>query len=427
MTLNIINISALQTTLIVFFALLTIGGLLLLGYGLKNYIDEKVDVKDYMKDKNRAILYGAVTALFAFVAAILTLALGGGNDDGGGLALAIGGSLVFGLSLLTFAISFVVHFYKLKPLQLLQKKSFMIVIISGLLTFVTLFIMLDGLVYLDIITFPLMNKVYFDRATDRGIAFYALFILAGAILALTVSDHEMFKLYKRHGLLENVFYVAFPAGIVGARIWFVIGDWYRFKDNPIKMFYIWEGGLAIMGGALLGIIVGVLYVKYKRKEIKLMSAADLIVPTILLAQAVGRWGNFFNQEVYGVSLSNMNAFFFLPEFVKQNMFIGGHYRVPLFFIEFLTNIAGYFVIRYGIGEGLKKYKQPLDMAFAYAIWYGLTRVILEPLRDPSFNMGTGGEWSYVWGYVFAGIGVIAIIINHVVCYYVNKKQRVNAE
>ena len=56
---------------------------------------------------------------------------------------------------------------------------------------------------------------------------YALFILVGAILALAVSDHELFKRYKRHGLLENVFYVAFPAGIVGARIWFVIGDWYR--------------------------------------------------------------------------------------------------------------------------------------------------------------------------------------------------------
>ena len=94
------------------------------------------------------------------------------------------------------------------------------------------------------------------------------------------------------------------------------------------------------------------------------------------------------------------------------MFIAGSYRVPLFFIEFLINIAGYFVIRYGIGVGLKKYKQPLDMAIFYAVWYGLTRVVPEPLRDPSFNMGTGGEWSYIWGYVFAAAGLLAIVGNH---------------
>ena len=67
-----------------------------------------------------------------------------------------------------------------------------------------------------------------------------------------------------------------------------------------------------MGGALLGIIVGVLYVKFKRKEINIIWAVDVIIPTILLAQAVGRWGNFFNQEVYGVALSDMKAFLFPP-------------------------------------------------------------------------------------------------------------------
>lgn len=423
MPFNNIAVNALQATFIVFFALLTIGGLLLLGYGVKNYINEKVDVKDFMKDKNRAMLYGAITSLVAFVAAILAVSLSAGNGQGGAIAMATIGAFVFGLLLLTFVISFIVHFYKLNPLKLAKKRSIWVVVASGLLTLMTLFIMLDGLVYLDIITFPLMSKIYIDRAADRGIAFYALFILAGALLSLALSDHEMYKKYKRHGLLENVFYIAFPAGIIGARIWFVIGDWYRFAADPIKIFYIWEGGLAIMGGALLGIIVGVLYIKLKRKELDVVFLADMIIPTILLAQAVGRWGNFFNQEVYGARLDNMNSFFFLPEFVKQNMFISGSYRVPLFFIEFLTNIAGFLAIRYGIGEALKKYKQPLDMSFSYAIWYGLTRVILEPLRDPSFNMGTGGEWSFIWGYVFAAVGVVAIILNHVIRHQLKKRQQ----
>lgn len=424
MPLNIISLNALQATFIGFFALLTIGGLTLLGFGVKNYIDEKVDVKDFNKDKNRWMLYGVIASLVAFIALITAIVLTLGNGQVGFIAMAVGGALIFGLSLLTFVISFFIHFYKLNPLKIAQKQSFRLVVISGIVTLLTLFVLLDGLVYLDVITFPLMNKIYFDRATNRGIAFYALFILAGALLALGLADHEMYKKYKRHGLLENVFYIAFPAGIVGARIWFVIGDWYRFADDPISMLYIWEGGLAIMGGALLGIIVGVAYIKLKRKELDVFFVADMVVPMILLAQAVGRWGNFFNQEVYGARLDNMNAFFFLPEFVKQNMFIAGSYRVPLFFIEFLINIAGYFVIRYGIGVGLKKYKQPLDMAIFYAVWYGLTRVVLEPLRDPSFNMGTGGEWSYIWGYVFAAAGLLAIVGNHLVRYYIKKKQAV---
>ncbi len=427
MSLITLQLGALPATFIAFFALLTVGGMMLAGYGVKNYIKEEVNVQDFNKEKNRAMLYGLITTFVAFIAMMLTIALTLGNGNGGGLAMSLIGSLLFGLSILTFVFSFVIHYYKLNPLKIKQKLSFLIVVFSGILSFITLFIMLDGLVYLDIITFPLMNKIYIDRASNRGVAFYALFILAGALLSLFLSDHEMYKRYKRHGLLENVFYVAFPAGIVGARIWFVIGDWYRFANDPIRMFYIWEGGLAIMGGALLGIIVGVLFVKFKRKELDLLFTIDMVVPTILLAQAVGRWGNFFNQEVYGASLTNMNAFFFLPEFIKANMFIGGSFRVPLFFIESMSNILGFFVIRYGVGEALKRYKQPLDMAFSYAIWYGLTRVILEPLRDPSFNMGTGGEWSYIWGYVFAAVGVLAIVVNHVVRFYINKKKSITVD
>jgi phosphatidylglycerol:prolipoprotein diacylglycerol transferase len=216
--------------------------------------------------------------------------------------------------------------------------------------------------------------------------------------------------------------VAFPAGIIGARIWYVIGEWHTFKDDLIRIFYIWEGGLAIMGGALLGIIVGVLFVKFKRKEISLLYTVDVVIPTILLAQAIGRWGNFFNQEVYGFKLANMDGYFFLPEFIKRNMFIEGSYRVPLFFFEGVVNVLGFFVLRYGIGEGLKKWKLPLDIAFGYATWYGLTRVVMEPLRDPLYNMGQNGSWSYIWGIVFAVAGILAIVINHLIHHFAKNKK-----
>jgi prolipoprotein diacylglyceryl transferase len=422
MRLTHFMITSLQGTFLFLFALIAIAAFVLAVFDLKKYLNGNVDVKDIWGKAGKNILAKGVIFVLSSLATMLTLAMASGNGSMGGLVLVIIGGLVFFMSIATFLLSFVVHFYKFKPVNYLVRKSFLVVIFSGIIALITIFLLLDGFVYLDIITFPLMNKIYFNKANDTGIAFYALFILAGALVSYFLSDHEIYKKYKRHGLLENVFYVAFPAGIIGARIWYVIGEWHTFKDDLIRIFYIWEGGLAIMGGALLGIIVGVLFVKFKRKEISLLYTVDVVIPTILLAQAIGRWGNFFNQEVYGFKLANMDGYFFLPEFIKRNMFIEGSYRVPLFFFEGVVNVLGFFVLRYGIGEGLKKWKLPLDIAFGYATWYGLTRVVMEPLRDPLYNMGQNGSWSYIWGIVFAVAGILAIVINHLIHHFAKNKK-----
>lgn len=422
MRLTHFMITSLQGTFLFLFALIAIAAFVLAVFDLKKYLNGNVDVKDIWGKAGKNILAKGVIFVLSSLATMLTLAMASGNGSMGGLVLVIIGGLVFFMSIATFLLSFVVHFYKFKPVNYLVRKSFLVVIFSGIIALITIFLLLDGFVYLDIITFPLMNKIYFNKANDTGIAFYALFILAGALVSYFLSDHEIYKKYKRHGLLENVFYVAFPAGIIGARIWYVIGEWHTFKDDLIRIFYIWEGGLAIMGGALLGIIVGVLFVKFKRKEISLLYTVDVVIPTILLAQAIGRWGNFFNQEVYGFKLANMDGYFFLPEFIKRNMFIEGSYRVPLFLIEGVVNVLGFFVLRYGIGEGLKKWKLPLDIAFGYATWYGLTRVVMEPLRDPLYNMGQNGSWSYIWGIVFAVAGILAIVINHLIHHFAKSKK-----
>lgn len=422
MRLTHFMITSLQGTFLFLFALIAIAAFVLAVFDLKKYLNGNVDVKDIWGKAGKNILAKGVIFVLSSLATMLTLAMASGNGSMGGLVLVIIGGLVVFMSIATFLLSFVVHFYKFKPVNYLVRKSFLVVIFSGIIALITIFLLLDGFVYLDIITFPLMNKIYFNKANDTGIAFYALFILAGALVSYFLSDHEIYKKYKRHGLLENVFYVAFPAGIIGARIWYVIGEWHTFKDNLIRIFYVWEGGLAIMGGALLGIIVGVLFVKFKRKEISLLYTVDVVIPTILLAQAIGRWGNFFNQEVYGFKLANMDGYFFLPEFIKRNMFIEGSYRVPLFFIEGVVNVLGFFVLRYGIGEGLKKWKLPLDIAFGYATWYGLTRVVMEPLRDPLYNMGQNGSWSYIWGIVFAVAGILAIVINHLIHHFAKNKK-----
>ncbi|MCH3977172.1 MAG: prolipoprotein diacylglyceryl transferase [Bacilli bacterium] len=324
--------------------------------------------------------------------------------------MTIGGGLLFGLAFSAFLFGLIFFFGKdnAGKFKRIVKYS---AIIGGLLSLIAIFIVLDGFTYLELITYPLVYQIVIYK--EFSVHFYALFILSGAILVYFICDHYFYIEYGKHGLIENLFYIAFPAGIVGARLWYVIGNWYRegFNERPLDAFAVWDGGLAIMGGALLGGIVGILFLKWRRKWIPTRHAADLIVPTILIAQAIGRWGNFFNQEVYG-SITNSAYWWFLPEFIVRQMTISGSMRVPLFLIEGIVNLAGYFIIRYAVGRGLKKYTKMGDLALLYVVWYGLTRFILEPMRDPAFNMGTNDKWSWIWSIVFIALGVLAIIANH---------------
>ena len=96
-------------------------------------------------------------------------------------------------------------------------------------------------------------------------------------------------------------------------------------------------------------------------------------------------------------------------------------HVPLFFIECVTNLLGYFVIAHVFGKALRKYTQLGDLAFGYIIWYGLTRLFMEPLRDAEFNMGNNGYWSWIWSLAFVIGGSLAIGVNHLVRYLKNRK------
>ena len=270
------------------------------------------------------------------------------------------------------------------------------------------------------LTYPLPKGIPFDNPI---ITFYAAFILSGALLAYFLSEREFIKMGKKKGYVEDIFLVAFPAGILGARLWYVWGQWdLEFASQPFwKIFAVWEGGLAIMGGALGGALAGMLYVFFKRKDINIIQAIDIGVPTILVAQAIGRWGNFFNQEVYGV-VANVESWSWLPTFIQQQMTINGQFRVPLFLIESFINLTGFFVIRYGIGLGLKSYRKLGDLGLMYLVWYGLTRGIMEPLRNPTFNMGNDGNWSFLWGWIFFAVGIVMILANHFLFPRLNQKK-----
>ena len=134
----------------------------------------------------------------------------------------------------------------------------------------------------------------------------------------------------------------FPLELLALGLWYVISDWSYYSSNWISILKMWEGGLAIQGGVMGGIIAGILYYKFKKVKYPLEKLFDLILPNILIAQAIGRWGNFFNKEVYGACV-NRNSLSFIPNFILNNMDVCGSSLVaqPLFLYESILNTIGF--------------------------------------------------------------------------------------
>ncbi len=389
--------------------------------GKLNNQTPKIEKKDFLIFLSLIILTGLFTILSNYG---LVVKEGFSLNIGEHFLMAIG-SLLFGSGIGLLVSTFILYYYR-PDLEKKQRK------IARILTFVSIPVVVAGIwmfsdAFAPYLSYPLVNGVSIPGGFTRPnmgsggftIKWYGIIIVAGAGVSYFVSDHYFYKEYKKHGILDTLLLVAFPMGIIGARLWYVI------VLEPGTNFWAFQnGGLAIQGGALLGIISGVIFMMIFRKYVNVRWAMDIIVPTILIAQAIGRWGNFFNHEVYGL-VTDTSSWWFLPKIIVHNMFVSTSdptkMYVPLFFVEFCTNLIGYFVIRYAIGKPLKKLLSFGDLSMVYLIWYGLTRILLEPLRygytTEEHTEGFGYNQSYVTAYIFVALGVLGIIIFHLYDYF----------
>ena len=359
------------------------------------------------------------------------------------LQLALG-SLLFIAPLFIAINAFIIHYYGKNIPENIDKWLYRTVLIGFTASVFFFFIYTNGLA--PVLTYPIINGISFNDGFTRppykpNIAFYAICILSGAILVYFLCDHIMYKEYGKHGTLESTFFVGFPAGIIGARITYVIGEWNNSYNGKASFaervshgewwapFAIWEGGLTIVGGAIIGIIIGLSWYKYRNRDKNVFFAADILVPSILIAQAIGRWGNFFNCEVHGYAVDEA-AWKWLPEIIFRNAHFSdsisgelvGKIYVPLFFIEAIVNLLGYFVLAHVFGKALRKYTEFGDLGAGYIVWYGLTRVFMEPLRIPDYQMGEKGFWSWSWSMVFVVVGTLLIVANHIIRFIIRKKK-----
>lgn len=424
--------------------LLFIGGA---GYGgYKSYLfvkEEKRLELDKKENLTFVICHASIGAGFAFLQA----AINTGNAwamSNFGASLSIVGALFFGASLSVLVQSFYIHYWK--PTQKEEQRVWWTRIL-----YISIFALILGFLMLGegvapYLTYPLVNgfsinnngwvwTTFQNGAGGFHVAFYGVFIILGALVSYWISDHKMYQKFGVHGIMDTTLIFGLAGGIIGARVGYVIGNWngdvaggVNFseevaKGNWVEIFKIWNGGLTILGGAIGGILVGSLYFQWRHKSIGVRTGMDVAVPTILLAQAVGRWGNFFNHEVYGAAVER-SSLSFLPSWIQNQMataFNGGQpatsqMYVPLFLIEGLINVIGYFLIVYGVGKLLKKWLHRGDLCGFYLIWYGVVRAILEPLRDSTYHMGSNGFWSNAWSFAYIGIGIAFIAFMHLYDY-----------
>lgn len=187
---------------------------------------------------------------------------------------------------------------------------------------------------------------------------------------------------RKHGLVSDVFLDmliwVLPAAIVGARLYYVIFRWDYFSQHPGEIVAVWHGGIAIHGALIGAITAGYFYTR--KKGIPFLQMVDIVAPSILIGQAIGRWGNFMNQEAHGgeVARSFLEGLH-LPDWLIDQMYINGAYYHPTFLYESLWNLIGV-----GLLIALRRWNPRRgEVFFSYLIWYSLGRFFIEGLRTDS--------------------------------------------
>lgn len=226
-----------------------------------------------------------------------------------------------------------------------------------------------------------MNKISFpglglDFTVNRAalqigsftVMWYAVMILTGLVLGTLFCCATAKKRGVNPDNITDIVLYGLVFGIIGARLYYVIFDFSEYRDSPVDIFKIWEGGLAIYGGIIGAFASTIVYCR--KKKLPTLKVMDVCAPGLLIGQAIGRYGNFFNAEVYGAQTA-------LP----WGMSINGDAPVhPLFLYESLWNLLGLVLML------LLRDKKKADgqVIFSYMIWYSSGRFFLEGLRQKQY-------------------------------------------
>ncbi|WP_371069406.1 prolipoprotein diacylglyceryl transferase [Sediminibacillus sp. JSM 1682029] len=210
---------------------------------------------------------------------------------------------------------------------------------------------------------------------------YGVIIAAGAFLGLWLATREADRLGLNKDLFVDLIVFAIPIAIISARIYYVIFEWDRYDGGTWwDVFAIWEGGIAIHGALIGSVVTAIIFARVRK--VSFWQLADIAAPSIILGQAIGRWGNFMNQEAHGGPVSQAaydNFLQYLPDFINNQMCIGGVMYHPTFLYESVWNLIGLVLLLL-----LRRFNPRRGEVFlSYVIWYSIGRYFIEGMRTDS--------------------------------------------
>jgi phosphatidylglycerol:prolipoprotein diacylglycerol transferase len=248
-----------------------------------------------------------------------------------------------------------------------------------------------------------MFSVPSSRYIFYPIPWYSFLIVLGAFIAILLASRQERKLGLKKDTILDLSLFLLPAGIIGARIYYVIFSWPQFRHDFWSVFRIWEGGLAIYGGIIAGLITLLLFCRIRKLPPLLL--CDIIVPGLALAQSIGRWGNYFNMEAYGFRISDARFCFF--PLAVQIPADGNTWHLATFFYESVWDFLVFlFLILYRRHHNNRKQGA---LFFSYAYLYACGRLIIEELRTDSLYAASSVRISQLLSVIICLLFIIYIL------------------
>lgn len=224
-----------------------------------------------------------------------------------------------------------------------------------------------------------INPVAFHLG-NLSVKWYGIIMAVAIVLACWMAINEGKKRQIIPDDFVDLLLWAVPLGYVGARIYYVIFEWGYYSQHPEQIIAIWNGGIAIYGGLIAGLIVLLIFC-YKRMLPPFLML-DIIAPGVMAAQILGRWGNFVNQEAHGAPTTlHFLQSLHLPQFIIEQMKIGGMYYQPTFLYESFFNLIGLILIL-SLRHKKHLFKQG-EVFMTYLLWYSVVRFFVEGMRTDS--------------------------------------------
>ena len=215
-----------------------------------------------------------------------------------------------------------------------------------------------------------------------AVRWYGLLIASGVMLGTTLAHREAIRRGQDPDRLLNLIVVTVLSALAGARLYYVLFNWEYYAAQAYKVFAIWEGGLAIHGGLIGGAIATILYCRSARLSVPVTT--DILVPGVTIGQAIGRWGNFFNQEAFGVP-TDLPWKLYIDPYHRPPYLKSFEYFHPTFLYESLWNLLVFCILWFGLRKRLEAKAGALTMC--YLGLYSLGRFFVEGLRIDSLMLG----------------------------------------